>query len=305
LEKAGTVHKTGYILLLVFQCAIFGFSFIVLKSLLTRGYPIFFLLGIRFLIGAILLFFVGRFLIAGRKKKTRRFGKKESVYGLIAGAAVFIAFALQTWGLNFTTPAKNGLFTGLYVIFVPLILMVWKKKADWRALLLGLVCFCGMAVVSGFFTEQLNFTAGDSVTILSAAVFAIHFILLEKFLSNATIDFFDFTIIQLLAVAVFSLVISSLFEEVNYRSLETGSFWMRILFLGILSTALAYYIQTVVQSELSANTVSVLSCSESVFAVVFSIGLGYDSISFTLLVGTLIMIGSMALTSVRKEEKVF
>jgi len=34
--------------------------------------------------------------------------------------------------------------------------MDWKKKADGKALVLGLVCFCGVAVVSGFCRRLFN-----------------------------------------------------------------------------------------------------------------------------------------------------
>ncbi|MDR2834902.1 MAG: DMT family transporter [Bacteroidales bacterium] len=298
--------KTKYSFLLLLQCTIFGFSFIIVKLILVQGISPFLFLAIRFLIGAFALFLFSQLLNIFRNKKGEisKISKKELKYGFIAGLLLFIAFVLQTFGASYTTPAKNGVFTGLFVIFVPIVFMFLKKKFEWKTLLLAIISFVGVMIVSDFFAEQFIINTGDILTIICALVFAIHFIVLEKILVNKDVDFLNFTTVQLLVVSIFSFIASYFFEKdiINVNILK--SIWW-IIFEGIIATALTYYIQTLVQSKLSANTVSILSCSESVFSVIFALILGYDNFSLTLLFGTIIIIISMVLTSIRKDVKYF
>ncbi|GHV37188.1 permease [Bacteroidia bacterium] len=296
-------QKNKYISLILFQCAIFGIDFVVVKYILEAGYAPFFLLAIRFFIATLAL--VGFYAIFNifRSGKVKSFTKKELLYGVTAGVFLFLSFALQTYGAKYTTPAKNGVFTGLYVIFTPIIIMLFTKKFTWKPLFIALVSFVGVMVVSNFFAEQLTINIGDFLTILCAIAFAAHFILLEKFLTNSSINFFNFTSIQLLVVATLSTITAFGFESIEFHNLQFDAtvLWL-FLFLGIIGSALTFFIQTIAQSKLSANTVAVVSCSESVFAVIFGICFGYDQFSISLLVGTLIIVTSMVLISVSEEK---
>jgi len=296
-------QKNKYISLIIFQCAIFGIDFVAVKYILEANYAPFFLLAVRFFVATLTLFGFYSIFSFFRSGKICSFSKKELLYGFIAGLFLFLSFALQTYGAKYTTPAKNGVFTGLYVIFTPIIVMLFRKKFTWKPLLIAVVCFVGVMVVSNFFAEQLTINFGDILTILCAVAFALHFILLEKFLTNSNLNFFNFTNVQLLVVAVFSFIISFIIEPTEFYTLrfDTTIIWL-FLFLGVAGTAISYYIQTLVQSKLSANTVSVVSCSESVFAVIFGILFGYDLFSLSLVVGTLIIVTSMVLTSVSNEK---
>jgi len=271
---------------------------------LNQGCPPFLLLSLRFLFGTLALFLFSRFLytIRQNKEKYRKFNKKGLSYGFVAGLLIFIVYGLQTVGANYTTPAKNGVFTGLYIIFVPIIIMLIKKHFVWKTFLLAISCFIGVIIVSDFFSERITINIGDILTIFCAIIIAIYFIVLEKFLVCPDIDFFNFTTIQLFVVFVFSFLTSWIFENGNYGVVNWENAILWLLFLGIIATALTYYIQTLVQSILSANMVSVLSCSESLFSVIFSLLLGYNKFSLSLLFGTIIIIVSMMATSIGRDE---
>ena len=296
-------NKEKYIFLLVFQCAIFGIDFIVVKMLLENALPIFFLLAFRFFIGTFALLPFCYKNSSAQQTTIKVTNKKETRYGIVAGLVFFAAFGLQTIGAYYTTPAKNGVFTGLYVIFVPAIIMLITRKFVWKPLLYAIVCFFGVMVVSNFFSEQLTINIGDILTIACAIAFAGHFILLEKFLVNSKINFYRFTAIQILIAAILSFAISLVFERSTYNTIHWDyQIILLLLFLGIIGTALTYFIQTIVQSKISANTVSIISCSESVFAVSFALCFGFDKFSFSLLFGTIIISVAMVLTSVSNEK---
>jgi drug/metabolite transporter (DMT)-like permease len=219
--------------------------------------------------------------------------------GITVGIAIFLGFALQTVGAVYTTPAKNGVYTGLYVIFVPLAVMMMRRKFLLKPLLLALLCFSGVAILSNAFAD-LTYTIGDFLTTLCAVAFAVQFILLEKY--AVRLPPVNFTIIQLATVAMISLIISICFESDRYAVLKIDQYLAMIVFLGLLLTGVSGLIQTYVQSKISANVVAVVSCTESVFALIFSLIFGYDALSMTLFIGSALIVAAMMLSSMTKQN---
>ena len=210
---------------------------------------------------------------------------------------------MQTCGAYYTTSARNALFTALYVIIVPLFMSFIKKKFSCKTFFVAFLCFIGVLVLNIEGIDSNQFNVGDVLSIVCAVFFAVHFCLLDSF-SKKSIDFINFTAVQIFVVFVLSGIFS-LTVEFNLYSFvvwEKAIWWL--LFLGIISTAITYYIQTVVQANLSVNTVSVLSCSETVFAVVMSLMLGYDTYSWQLIVGLIIIVSAMVCASIQSQKKI-
>ncbi len=286
-----------YIILMLIQCAIFGFSFIILQKLIAYNCPTFFILGIRFFVGTITLYAVSTFY-SGNKV----FLDRESIIaGIICGTIMFIAFSLQTYGANYTSSANNALFTGLYVIFVAIISMLQRKKIVFTIILSAVISLIGVSLVSGFSIAELTFNIGDFLSILCGLGFSIHFVLLEKYASNVKI--LEFTMMQLVSVSIMSSLVSVCFESFKYGQIIWKESLILLIFLGVVSTALTYLIQSYVQTKIPANVVSIISCSESVFAILFSLLLGYTHISNKLLIGFFLIFTAMLLATKDTHQK--
>ena len=281
--------------LIVVQCCIFGFSFVVLQKLISCAYPTFAIIGLRFLVGSLALF---PFCALAPKSTalSLEFNRKSGAYGLISGFTMLIAYTLQTFGARYTSSANNALCTGLYVIFVPLISMLITKRRNKQLLIAAFISFLGVLFVSGFSLETLSFNIGDFLSILCGLFFAIHFIIMEKYTPYVNLPFY--TISQLITVSIISLVISIVTESSLFNSVQWVNGFGWILFLGIFSTSVTYMIQSFAQSKISANIVSIISCSESLFAVIFSLALGYALFSIELLMGSILILVAMVWVSI-------
>jgi drug/metabolite transporter (DMT)-like permease len=280
-------NKVKYVLLLLLINFGFGFSFILIKELMLVNYPIFLLLALRFLIGS------GTLLVF-KIIKSYKITIKDIKYGSLVGLFIFLGFILQTIGAFYTTPAKNGLYTGLYVIFVPIILMIIRKNIQLKPLIISFICFLGIAIISNIFSD-ITYNVGDLLTTLCALSFAIYFILLEKY--SSSLNQISFTLVQLITVALISLAISLRMEVDNYYIIKMDKYMSMIIFLGFAETGVSFLIQTHVQSKISANTVAVISCMEAVFAIFFSVILGYDTLTIIMVIGSMIVIFSMILAA--------
>ncbi|WP_459076621.1 EamA family transporter, partial [Streptobacillus felis] len=87
---------------------ILGTGLIATKVVVDNGMPTYNIMFIIFLILTILLYLMLKF----RKIKV---DKSSFIAGTILGTVLVLAYLTQTFGLYYTTPAKNSLLTGLSV----------------------------------------------------------------------------------------------------------------------------------------------------------------------------------------------
>ena len=286
-----------YKFMIILQSCIFGFSFIVLKQLINHGYPTFTIIGCRFFVGALALLF--SCVIAPKASPLAvRCDKKSIGFGVISGAIMLVAYFLQTYGAIYTSPANNAFCTALYVIFVPLIGLVYnriEKKKNLFVLFAATTSLIGVSMISGFSFREMSSNIGDMLSICCGLFFAIHFIIMEKFTPQVNIPIY--TISQLFTVSIIAMNISFFMEQKLVRLIDLRSGLFSIFFLGIISTSLTYIIQSFAQAKITANVVSVLSCSEPLFALVFSLALGYTAFSTELLLGSILILVAMVMAS--------
>ncbi|MDR3075441.1 MAG: DMT family transporter [Candidatus Methanoplasma sp.] len=282
-------ERLPYMSAFLIICMVWGLSLVVAYDLLDTGIPPFFLVAVTYGLGALTLVPV---MAARRSVKITR---GELKYGAIVGAIIFIAFGLQTVGLEHTTPAKSGLLTVLYVLFVPILISVLRKKLSLKSIIFAAIGFTGIAIMSGITGGDASMNIGDVLTIMCAVAFAIQFIALEKYSSR--LDPVNFTFIQMLTATAVALLVSFSFETGRYDGMDLIGSWIGLLFMGLIVTGLGFFVQTAVQRKIPATTISVMCCTESVFALIFSWFLGYDTITAPLLVGATLIILSTLLSS--------
>src|SRR5271165_588601 len=170
---------------LIFVALIWGTTFVLVKQALNDVSTLLFL-ALRFLIAttALLVFFWGR----ARADVREHHNLWPSVRGgLIAGACLFAGYALQTFGLEYTTASKTGFITGLYIPLVPLLGALVYRKIPQTAELMGVVCaFLGMALltVEG---NWLSIGFGDLLVAACAVAYALQMLSLGHFAKGASI----------------------------------------------------------------------------------------------------------------------
>lgn len=279
-----TSAKWRYLFLFVLTTVIWGFGFLVVKNLTNRETPVYFILTGRFVLGFATLCLVRKLA------KSPKVSAKEIVRGAICGTVLFCAFATQTWGTTMTTPAKNGMLTGTYVLFVPLFLTVMERKIRLRPFVDAAICSAGLFVFFEVYRDTTAFNMGAFFSLVSGVFFAVHFLATERLASR--FDPLNSAASQLATVAVWAILFSILFErdKIDFATIATKRSAIEFLYLGAISTGFAYWSQVLAQSKLESSVISVVACLESIFAVVFSILFGYETISVGIVVGTLIVL---------------
>ena len=220
----------------------------------------------RFLVGFLSL--IPFFLIFEFKKiKIKNINKKKIVHLLFfLGFILAIGQALQQISLIYTDVANTGVFTVMYVLVVPVIsYFVFSKKIHWSIWPAVVLC-----IIGGLLLSELNNTSvrlGDTLGILSAVCWGVHIIIIRK-----TIDIFNYPITIAMSQCFIGCLILILpmyfFESPTLTNILKDAY--EILYVGILSSALAFLLQTYSLQNISPAPAAIIFSLEGVVAAILA-----------------------------------
>lgn len=268
-------------LALVVVTAIWGWSFVAKHDL--QGMAASCLNSWLFLLG-------GASLLPFAFKSLLRIGRKDWLVGLVAGVVLYVAFAFQTTGIQLTSPSNAGFITGLAVVFTPLILyFVSGEKTSSLQLVGAVIALVGLALLSA---REFEFHVGDLLILVCAVFFAAHIVVLSK--GRSSDSALALAVIQLFTVGVLSLAWSVGAGEFSIPA-DVGS-QMVVVLLAVLSTALAYAVQTKAQTVIPAQKVALILLAEPVFGGVFGYFLAGDRLTNVNLLGAVLIVFGMLIS---------
>lgn len=247
-------------IMLFLSAIIWGSSFFILKNTLDEM-PVYFILSVRFFVGAVLLFLIGC-------KGWKKLNKKYVWAGGITGVFLALAYITQTVGLQYTTPSKNAFLTAVYCVLVPF--MCWgitKKAPDKFNLISAVICFIGIGLVSlGSGDGGFNFM-GDGMTLICGIFFALQIVAIE--LWGKDMDIVLYTAFQFFAAFLVCFAGFLIFEDMP-KGVSAGAIGS-LAYVTVFATAIAFLLMNTGIKYASANTSALILSFESVFGVLFSI----------------------------------
>jgi len=229
-----------------------------LGKIVLRHLPPFQYLGLRFALAALLLLPLARRDLA----RLRRAGVAR---GLLTGAVLFCAYALQTVGLAQTSASKAGLITGLNVVIVPLLLLPWLRRLPDPLTASGIVAAaCGLWLLSW---QGERFGSGDTLVLGCAVAIALHLILVGRF--AAALPPAGFAFVQIATVAALAGAVG-LATEPHPAALPPAVAGA-VAFMAVGATQAAYLTQSWAQRIVSPARTGLLFALEPVAAVAFGV----------------------------------
>ena len=262
-------HTLGGRLALLTAAVIWGSSFIIMKDAVD-DVPVFMLLAVRFTLAGLLLGAVFH-------KRLLRAGRRILPHGALCGVLLLSAYASQTLGLITTSPGVNAFLTAVYCVLVPF--MSWglmrKRPApqNWAA---AVMCIAGIGLIS--LSGDLSIGQGEWLTLLSGVFYALHIMCLSHY--GETDDPIALTVVQFVVTAMLAWVCTGLFEP--GAAFPAPAVWPQLLYLTVFATCVTLVCQSVGQSLTPPNQSAILLSLESVFAVLFSLLLGREGLTFQL-----------------------
>lgn len=269
-----------------------GYTFVLMKDLLDEMTPLY-LTGTRFLLA-------GLIIAAFQYKKLKLITVDYWKVGIACGLALGLAYTLQAFGVNLTTPGKAGVITGLAVIIVPFLYFFWSKMPVQKAPVIGsIMAFLGLSLLSwngGGSLGSLNF--GDFLVFLCAVFFAVHVIMVDQtYRSREHFDPILFAMIQLLVVGILDTILAIIIEPVPAPLSPYG--WFAYSFDLFLGTLLAYIVQLRAQQISPPIHVTLILSLESVFAFVFSWILWGEPVTSWIIAGVVMILLGIYVTELK------
>jgi drug/metabolite transporter (DMT)-like permease len=294
MQSLSTFEKARAILELVVAASFWGFGFIATVWAL-EALDAFQLTFLRFAIagGAGALF-----LLVARHKGAWRDNLRWTFWPafFLAGTLIF-----QTWGMHYTTVAKSGFITTLYVIFVPILESAISGKrlglGLWACVFAALV---GTALIVGVGISELNL--GDFLTLICAVLAALQIYIVGKVSPNVRQPFV-FNIVQSCWAAVMCAPVIFL-SPLHHKLMNVAHWPVGVLALAFGSTILAFYLQVRAQAKLSTTVSTLLFLLESPFALIFAMLILNQTLGFKESIGAVMIflsaIGASLLEGRRK-----
>jgi drug/metabolite transporter (DMT)-like permease len=254
--------------LMIGVTAVWGWTFVVVKDAI--------------LLYGVLAFLAIRFAIASAALAplcAKRMTRRTLLVGGGIGVAMTAGYLLQTLGLRYTTPTNSGLITGLFVVFAPVSARVlFHIRLGWTLLVSVAASLVGLVLLTGQMPGELRL--GDFLTLGCALAFGVHIALLSRYAREH--DALVLALAQMLAAAVLFGVAWPLVEPIAWPEPKV---WLSLAMTGIVASAVAFYIQTLVQQHLSAARTAIVLTMEPVFAAIFGYWLAGDRLSSLQLLG--------------------
>ncbi|MFW5874652.1 MAG: DMT family transporter [bacterium] len=254
-------HLKGDLLLLL-TAMIWGSAFVAQKVGMDHIGP-FMYTGTRFALGAmfltpIMLFFSRYRLFIVKKQEKTSF---LIFAGLLAGLFLFGGSILQQIGLVYTTAGKAGFITGLYVVIVPLLGLIWGMRpgaGGWAGAVLSVTGLYLLTVQKGFY-----FCTGDILVIICAFMYAFHVLVIGCFAPK--LDVLKLSVIQFWVCSAISLVAGFFLEVTSWSAVYDAA--VPILYGGLLSVGIGFTLQVVAQQKAPPAHAAIILSLETVFAV--------------------------------------
>ena len=278
--------------MLLLTAFIWGSSFVA-QSVGMESVDSFTFNGLRTLMGAAVLipFILIRDKVNSKKtgapsaEERKKADKKVVVYGAVLGVILCAASNFQQHAFNYSTAGKIAFITAFYMMFVPILGLIIRKKVPlvtWICVALGTVGLYFLCVGEEGIVG-INF--GDVLTLICSVIYAVHILAIEKFAADA--DPVKLSCVQFTVSGLISVILMFIFETPDPVAIRACI--VPMLYSGIMSCGLAYTFQIVGQKYTESTVASLLMCMESVFGVLCSALLLQERLSGRELLGCGIM----------------
>jgi drug/metabolite transporter (DMT)-like permease len=267
-------------LALIGVTASWGSTFFMIKDLLAQISVLDFL-ALRFAIAGAVAFAIAH-------RSVFRLSRAELTRAIVLGTVYGSAQVLQTVGLSQTAASVSGFVTGLYVVATPLIaagvLHQRIRLSVWFAVVLSAT---GLGVLA---LNGLSVSGGVALIFVSAMLYAVHIVGLGQWSKPA--NAVGLSVVQLLVIGAICLLVTA---PNGMGSPRTTSGWSALIYMALVPGALALFAQTWAQAHLTATRTAVIMTMEPVFAALFAVLFGGESLTVRMLAGGALVLTAMYL----------
>ena len=262
---------------LLLAATIWGFSFVIVKDSLDY-IGAFYMVAYRYTIAAVTMSLI--FI-----KKWKLLSRDYICHGALTGLFLFLAYATQTVGCDYTTAGKNAFLTTFYVIMIPVLTwLLFKKRPRFYVFIAAVMSLTGIGLLA-LGSGDKGFNIGDLLTLICGIFFALHIIYTEKY-NKAGGDPLFLTLLQFIFTAIAGWICAPFLEgSFPAATAFSGRVVLSMLYLGLLSTMVGFSLQNIGLKYVQSSIASLFLSFESVFGILFSTLILHEVFTLKMFIG--------------------
>lgn len=273
MENTSEKNSRRNVCFLLLTAIIWGVAFVAQRKGGNEIGPYLFS-ALRFYLGAIVLLPVIKILdglgFSGKEGKSKERKKTVWLGGVICGLLLGSFTLLQQLGLFYgTTAGKAGFLTACYIVLVPIFGLFLKRKCGWNVWLAVAITLAGLYLLC--MKDGISIQKSDLFVLACSVLCSFHILVVDHF--TVKVDGVRMSCIQFLVAGTLALMLS--FCQASPKAqlegcrlaMQSGSFWISLLYTGVMSSGVAYTLQIVGQKNMNPTIASLLLSLESVFSV--------------------------------------
>lgn len=253
--------------------------------------------------GAIGTLFLVIMMLVTKKRINFENVKKNFAILFISGVFLGANWILLFEAYRFTTVATATLCYYLGPSFVILLSpFVFKERLTLKKIICVILSFVGMIFVSGILDEgitDISELTGVILGVLAAILYAGTMIF-NKQVKNISV--YDKTVVQLFVSAITLIPYCLIVQRGNLLSFTPYSVMM-LVFVGIVHTGLTYYMYFGSIEYVNVQTTAILSYIDPVTALLLSVLVLNENMTFKSFIGAVLIIGAAILSEINVSKK--
>ena len=273
--------------------ATWGSTFYLIHDLLDRV-PVVDFLAVRFALAALALLLLAPRALGRLSTEGRR-------HAVVLGSLYGVAQILQTTGLATTPASVGGFITGMYVVLTPVLAAVLlRTRVDRQTWLAVLLAIGGLGVLTlGGVSHALGLGYGEALILVSTVLYALHIVGLGAWSDAA--DAIGMSMIQCAMVAAICAV-AAVPGGISLPH-RLGD-WVSVGYMAVFAGAAAMLGQTWAQAHLPPARSAIIMSMEPVFAALFAVLLGGESVTVRMLLGGALVLTAMLIVELAPRRHV-
>jgi drug/metabolite transporter (DMT)-like permease len=217
--------------------------------------------------------------------------------GIACGLALFIAMSIQQYCMQYVGAGKAGFITALYIIFVPILAVLFGEKLRKRVVVSVFLAFIGLYLLC--YKAGSGFNIWDLLLLLSAFFYAVHIMVVNYY--SRVVNPIKASCAQFFVVGILSAILVLLFEKPNLEAIIACK--IPILYAGVVTCGVAYTLQIYGQKYTLPVLASLIFSLESVFAVIGGSVILGEVMNLKEITGCIFMICGVILSNMRSNRK--
>ncbi|WP_028403166.1 DMT family transporter [Ectobacillus panaciterrae] len=226
--------------------------------------------------------------------KFKKITKSVVWKGSILGTFLYLGFALQTVGLQYTTPSKNAFLTAVNVVIVPIIAyLIYKRRIDRYEMLGSVIAIVGIGFLS--MNGSMTINIGDALSLGCAVAFAFDIFYTNLFVQKE--DSISLTIVQFITASLLSVV--TMFIQGDIPTTIEKEAMYSIVYLAVFSTMIAYLFQNMAHQYTTATKAAIILSTESFFGMLLSVLFLHEVMTGRMVMGAMLIMMSILIAEVK------